>query len=490
MRTQKNLLSNKIIILILFLYGFVATIDVVTLLHNNNKITSLLIQAGVEKELLASIQSTLQWELFATFLSIFLFLLLFVSSYYYWKYRITIETGVLVKDLQLYQLAVDNASDHITITDNKGVILFVNKAAEIKTGFSKKELIGQRAGSKENYGGQMDKEFYRMLWNALIVEKKPFSGEVKNKRKNGDEYVVEAHIAPINNEETGEAEFFVEIERDISRQKEVDRMKTEFVSVASHQLRTPLSAVRWYGEMLLTGDAGKMNEEQHKFVEQMYDSSIRMIKLVNSLLNVSRIESGRIQIDPEPTDLGDLVDGVFEELYPRILAKDLRAVVTKHPKLGKVNVDPRLIREVYANILTNAVKYTPEGGEIGVSITIEKDAILTKISDNGLGIPRRQQEKIFTRFFRADNVVSTHQDGTGLGLYITKAIVESSGGKVWFESEENKGTTFWFTIPKDGMRKKTGDRTLAPTELSMSDSQKTAFGKAQSTLPLVKNNKK
>jgi signal transduction histidine kinase len=272
------------------------------------------------------------------------------------------------------------------------------------------------------------------------------------------QHELDLHIAQIKKHKRA-------VEKSLIRQKEIDKMKTEFVSVASHQMRTPLSAIRWYGEMLLGGDAGKMNVEQKEFVGQMHDSSIRMIKLVNSLLNVSRIESGRIIVDPVLSDLGDIIDGVLDEMYPRVQEKNQKIIFSKCSKLPKISVDPRLVREVYVNLLSNAIKYSSKKSLISIDITMSKSSIISKIEDNGYGIPKKQQKDIFERFFRADNVINKNQDGTGLGLYITKSILEASGGKIWFESEEGKGTTFWFSLPRKGVKKKSGDRTLAPTEL-------------------------
>lgn len=329
------------------------------------------------------------------------------------------------------------------------------------TGFSNAEVLGQKAGNSKLWGGLMDKAFYEKMWHIIKVEKKPFAGEINNKRKNGEPYVAFASITPILNQQGG-VEFFVALERDITKEKQIDKAKTEFVSLASHQLRTPLSAINWYAEMLLAGDAGKLNTEQDKYVKEIYSGNQRMVMLVNALLNVSRIELGTFAVEPQPTDFVALANSVISEVQPQIKEKKLNFNFAYDKNLPLIDADPKLIRIIIQNFLTNAIKYTPAGGRVSVKLAKQGSNVEISVADTGYGIPEAAKPKIFEKLYRAGNVREKETEGTGLGLYIVKNIVDEAKGKVWFESAENKGSTFHVSLPLKGMKKKVGSKELTP----------------------------
>ncbi|MEK7146443.1 MAG: ATP-binding protein, partial [Patescibacteria group bacterium] len=183
------------------------------------------------------------------------------------------------------------------------------------------------------------------------------------------------------------------------------------------------------------------------FISNIHVSNERMIELVESLLNVSRLESGRILLDLKPTSLESLLKEVLVELEPRIILKrqNLNSQIAEN--LPLVNVDPKLLRQVLSNLITNAVKYTPEEGRLSVKLNADEKNIRFEIQDSGIGIPKHEQDKVFEKFFRAENTSALEATGTGLGLYLVKLLIHEFKGELNFESEEGNGTTFWFTLP-------------------------------------------
>lgn len=247
---------------------------------------------------------------------------------------------------------------------------------------------------------------------------------------------------------------------DINDLKEADQMKSDFVSVASHQLRTPLTAIKLFTEMLASGQMGILKKDQKEYLDNIQESSERMIKLVNDLLNVCRIESGRLSVNPEPLNFVDFVNNIINEISPLTEEKGVKIKFVHPKKIKEISLDKNLIRQVIQNLIVNSVKYSPEkAGVVKVVLDAKNEKYLQMaVSDNGIGIPEKVQKRIFEKFFRADNATKTDTSGTGLGLYVSKMIVKASGGRIWFESKKDKGTTFYVNIPWRGMNIKKGDR--------------------------------
>jgi len=237
--------------------------------------------------------------------------------------------------------------------------------------------------------------------------------------------------------------------RGIQEMATVNRMRAEFISIASHQLKAPLSGLRWSFDVLKSPKTGDLNPKQQEFMDDVEENITRMIKLVNDLLDVSRIDSGRMMMNIEPVDMKKTAEEVMKDLNVFAKANNTDIFLEAEVGLAPVKTDVMRIRMVMQNFIDNAVKYIGDKkGEIHITLRNEGDQVYCGVRDNGIGISKDDQKKIFDKFFRAKEVSRKQTVGTGLGLYIAKAAVESSGGKIGFISEVDKGTEFWFTLPK------------------------------------------
>lgn len=245
------------------------------------------------------------------------------------------------------------------------------------------------------------------------------------------------------------AQLYQEIQKANEQLKQIDKLKDEFVSLASHELRTPMTAIKSYLWMTLMGKGGVISEKQKYYLDRAYKSTDRLIKLVNDMLNVSRIESGRINLVFQNVNLDKLITDVIAEILPR--AQELGVVISfpPHQALPEVIADPDKIKEVVINLVGNSLKFTPKGGSVTISLLLDDDMIITKVSDTGKGIVKEDLPKLFQKFstLGSNYLVKQNMQGTGLGLYISKSLVQLHGGKIWVESEgDNRGTTFSFSL--------------------------------------------
>jgi len=228
----------------------------------------------------------------------------------------------------------------------------------------------------------------------------------------------------------------------------LDEAKDEFISMASHQLRTPLTSIKGYLSMLQEGDAGELNEQQHNFVDQAFLSSQRMVYLIADLLNVSRLKTGKFVIEAKPTYLPDVVEGEIKQLAETAKARDLEMVFDKPTEFPMMNLDETKIRQVIMNFADNAVYYTPNGGKITIQLKADENNVIYSVTDTGIGVPKSEQHKLFTKFYRAGNARKARPDGTGLGLFMAKKVVVAQGGAIIFKTQEGKGSTFGFSFPR------------------------------------------
>jgi PAS domain S-box-containing protein len=358
---------------------------------------------------------------------------------------------------------VSSIGEGFIATDKMGKVIYANEEAGKLSGYERKEMLGKLftkvwhiVDEKGNPIPEKDRPCQKVLKGGKKIEIDTLS-KIFLQKKDGQTIPITSSISPIL-DRSNKTEGIVIVVKDSTKEHEVDKMKTEFISLAAHQLLTPVTAIKLISEMFTSGYYGDLNnDDQKENMKSIHTLAGRMTGLIKSLLNISRIEAGRLTVDPRPTNLKNIINELFIELKNKIEERQHLVNIAIDENIKEINVDPQLIREVYKNFLTNAIKYTPRGGNISVMVTTQGENIVSKITDNGYGIPEIEKTKVFEKFYRGDNIIKIEKDGEGLGLYLVKQIVEISGGKVWFESEENKGTTFYFSLPLAGSKAKQGE---------------------------------
>jgi len=228
---------------------------------------------------------------------------------------------------------------------------------------------------------------------------------------------------------------------------QANRMKSEFVSIVSHQLRSPLSNLKWAIEFLMSGKIESVGEKQLEYFKILKENSARMSDLISDLLTVSRIETARLPFKKAEFSLSDLIQESVKTFAPFARASNIEVNLSVPAGLPKIVSDASQISQVIGNLLDNALRYSKNTGEIEIKLEKRNDNLYLEIKDTGVGIPREDQKHIFQKFFRSENVMKYQTQGSGLGLYIAKAIIEKAGGRIGFKSQEGRGSTFWFTLP-------------------------------------------
>ena len=234
---------------------------------------------------------------------------------------------------------------------------------------------------------------------------------------------------------------------------ELDKSKDEFISMASHQLRTPLTAVKGYLSMVLEGDLGDITPEQRQVLEQAFESSQRMVGVIGDVLDVSRIQTGKFMLEPTTINIADLIPEEIEQLADTAEKRGIKLMYEKPDSMPTIEADENKLRQVMMNFIDNAIYYSPAGGKVTVRVIKEPGAIVFKVIDTGIGVPAAERPKLFTKFFRATNARLQRPDGTGIGLYMAKKVVVAHGGAIIFETVDGKGSTFGFRLPlKDKLK--------------------------------------
>jgi CheY-like chemotaxis protein len=235
--------------------------------------------------------------------------------------------------------------------------------------------------------------------------------------------------------------------RNVTQERAVDRMKSEFVSMVSHELRTPLTSIKGYVSLMLDDEVGALNEDQRDFLLIVQSNADRQVSLINALLDLTRIEAGKVELQQGPLDLAAIIHMVSTSFRPQLAAKKQQLSVAIDDHLPPLVGDSDRITQVVTNLVSNAHKYTPAGGEISVSVRANTDHVLLEVRDTGIGMTAEEQNQLFNKFFRAKNRATQEATGTGLGLAITRGLVELHGGKIGVTSAPGQGTTFSVALP-------------------------------------------
>ena len=258
--------------------------------------------------------------------------------------------------------------------------------------------------------------------------------------------VIQAHLSPVLTE-IGEFLGIVTVLRDITREVEAERAKTDFVSNVSHELRTPLTSIKGYSDLMLSDVVGPLNDQQRQFLKIVQGSADRLTILINDLLDISRIEGGRLKLETKPVQMEKILHNVADMIQPQCDKKNLRLKLNIEPNVGLVLGDENRLTQVVTNLVSNACRYTPNGGGITISLSDSSGAVQVDVTDTGIGVAPDDQIKVFQRFYRVNAPEVQEVAGTGLGLPISKMLVEMHGGRMWLASEVGRGSTFTFILP-------------------------------------------
>ena len=343
------------------------------------------------------------------------------------------------------QSILEGVADGVIVADASGKIILFNAAAERLLEWPREKALGRTTSEMLGLYGSQAREWMETVARWAGQSEEYATEEYLDARLEIMDRVLSVHLAPVlmGNEFLGTVSVF----RDVTAEVEAKRAKTEFVSTVSHELRTPMTSIKGYVELLLMGAVGSLTDDQRHFLSIVKSNTDRLAMLVNDLLDISRMESGRLALSPEIVRIGPVVNQVVVAMEGRAADKG-QALRSELPSsLPEVIADPDRVAQIVTNLVANACNYTPTGGEITVSARVDGDMVQISVHDTGIGISPEDQGKIFDNFFRADDPLVQSVPGTGLGLCIVQSLAEMHGGRIWVESEVGKGSTFTFTLP-------------------------------------------
>jgi PAS domain S-box-containing protein len=345
------------------------------------------------------------------------------------------------------QAILESVADGVMVSDGSGRVILFNAAAERILGIRRDEAIGRPIDDMLGLYSALGSKWLQQVrdWHASAEARRQTPVLSQRIDFKAEKRYVTFTVAPVtmSDEYLGSVSVF----RDITAEVEADRAKTEFISTVSHELRTPMTSIKGYADLLLIGAAGAVNENQQRFLSVIKSNADRLSILVNDLLDISRIESGRVKLELKPTAVEPLLESVVTLLHSKFEEKQLTVqVVMPSGDVPRVLADRDRVTQVLTNLVSNAYQYTPPGGSITVSAREAGEFVQIDVADTGIGIALENQSKVFERFYRVDDPNVNEFPGTGLGLAIVKSLVEMHEGRIWLQSEVGRGTTFSITL--------------------------------------------
>jgi PAS domain S-box-containing protein len=341
-----------------------------------------------------------------------------------------------------FRAIVESTQEWVWEMTADGITTYSNPASLSLLGIPPAQLIGEDHFSRV-YDGDRDRG--RACLKNAAGTSRPWTNQVLRWRaSDGTLRYLESNATPIL-DASGAVAGFRGADRDISDRKQAEAMKSDFVSFVSHQLRTPLSGVSWMLE--LAAETPGLSDDAAAYIGEARESATRLIRLVNDLLDISRLESGRIVLNPEHFRIGEVVEHVAAELKPFVDDKKLKVTIARFSAEPAIHADRQLMRQAVTNLLSNAIKYTPADGSIDIALSARNGVVSCAFRDSGIGVPQEARTRLFEKFYRADNAVVVESEGTGLGLHLVRLVVEQFGGKVWCDPHCDRGSLFVMELP-------------------------------------------
>lgn len=356
------------------------------------------------------------------------------------RWNLKSAVGKLTEEEKKMTAIVNSIAEGLILVDPNNRILYINPAAERLLDLSQDSI---------------DKDITELIHNdeLIQIEQTPSKNEDANFVSeitliHHDEKLVLRTIASPFLDENGQTLGTVYLFDDITREKEIDQMKSDFISLVSHELRTPLTSIIGFVSFILDGKAGEINDKQRNSLVRVHRQSKRLAALINDLLDISRIESGRIQMEQAPISILDIVAQRIDEIRPQADEKSIQLDLTVPESVPQIFGDEARMGQVFTNLIGNAIKFTPNNGEVSVKVEADGNLLHVEVIDTGPGIPPEERQKIFDKFYQLSDISTRQQGGSGLGLSISKSIVEAHGGKLWIDDgNQGKGSNFQFVLP-------------------------------------------